>query len=217
MTEYKLHWAIATFHWKPKPLEETYISQSTDWWEWIISSKGWTITTSWWWYDRRMYTIGTIDWYDVIQEVQWTTHQGVDIWLTSAAYTAITNNYSKMKIIYDYFNIWETFTYSWDWWSELFFGDGETYRTRNDWTITYGSQWSNITLEWSKWYSMIQDIDLSDMSTNVVIKNLSTSQEQTLSYTKTFRTNSLWPILVTTSLDQKWWPVSVWDIHIYVS
>ena len=196
--------------------EETYISTSTSWWDWIINSKNWKITTGWWWYDRRMYSIWTIDWYDVVQIVPWTSHQAVQIWLTTEAYNELTSNYNKIRIVYDYLNIWSLFTYDWDWWSTLSIGNEEYYRTRNNWTITYWNNWWSLTLEWSKWYFIVQDINLSDMSSVVKIKDLSNNQEQTLTYTKTFNTNSLWPVLVEPNMDQKWWPISVWDIHIYV-
>ena len=203
--------------------DETIIANSTTWSSGVIASVNWTfIRPSFqFWGGNWNYQKTTENWYDVI--TTWTlSHWNCHIWISDSTYNTLISNYSYLKIIYDYFNIWAKNTYSYT--NELLFWWWNTdliRRDKNGFTISY--TWA--TIWYNTQYSMAQEIQTSDLSTTAKITNLTTGEEQTFTYIKEFSKessssyiiNGWWPWLARLKRDQGGWPVSVWNIHIYVA
>lgn len=199
--------------------DETIISNSTTGSDWVIASVNWyfirpsySFATSNW-----AYWITTKDWYDVISADGF--HSNCHIGISDATLNTLLS-YSKIKIVIDYFNIGG---YSWSYFTNTIkIWDVEWYYY-NRWVYVFTKR-SWISLEGSTWYSLEQEIDTSDMSTRTKITKISTQETQEVEYTKSFRKetaseyiiNWWWPIICLVARDQAWWPVVMWNIHIYV-
>ena len=132
-------------------------------------------------------------------------------------------SHKKIKLIYDYFNIWanqSSYTNTIQFWNDEWLND-----TASSSTVVVWTKFTWMSFSYNTWYSMEQIIDTSDMSTITTITNLSNNTITTLNYTKVFykntntsyQINGWWYVFVKLVDDQGWWPVVTWDVHIYVS
>lgn len=200
--------------------DETYMANSTTWSSWVIACKNNKIIRPSYWFGwgNGNYTKGTENWYDVLSCT--TFHGNLHIWTSENNWSALMAH-SKVKIVFDYFNIWANQSrYT----NEIFFGSEELLQdTSSSSIITVWSKFSGVGFEYNTWYSMTQIINRPDMSCTTTIKNIWTQQTWNLTYTKTFRqeTNSTYiinwwgKVFIKMSDDQEGWPVSTGNIHIY--
>ena len=200
--------------------DETDMANSTTWSSWVIASTNWKFirpSYSFGW-GNGAYSKWTIDWYDVL--VASSQHWNVHIWLSDANYTDLMSH-KKVKIVWDYFNLWanqSNYTnWIWFWWNE------SLTDTSSSSTITVWSNWSGMSFSYNTWYSMEQIINTSDMSCTATITNLSNQAKSTFTYTKVFsrETNSTyiinwwWNRFIWMNDDYGWGPVRAWNIHVY--
>lgn len=200
--------------------DETIISQSTSWSSGVIASRNWTIirpsfSFSW---GNGNYSITTQDGFDIISTNQ--NHWNCHIWMSQSTYNSIIQNYSKIKLVCDYFNLWRkpsNYTNEvkfWvDEWIEVTRG-GASAKTK----------WNWITVALSTPYSMEQIIDTATLTTTTTVTNLNTNAKQTVTYTKVFNKetnssyiiNGWWPQWIRVVKDAYWWPAVCSNIHIYI-
>ena len=200
--------------------DETNAAQSTTWSGGVIASpNGKFIRPSYsFGGGNGAYSIGTQDWYDVFI-ASW-THNNLDIWFSDTVFNSLISDYSKIKIIYDYFNVGsKPSSYT----NQILFANNENVYANSGW-IGKGSSFSSVGFALSTPYSMEQIINTSDMSTVTTVKNLNTQETWDIpSYTKSFwrETNSTYIIngwgnvLFHMTRDAYGWPVVMGNIHIY--
>lgn len=203
--------------------DETIIANSTTWSSGVIASVNWTFirpsfSFGWW---NGNYRVGTENWYDVIT-TQTLSHWNCHIWMSDATYNSLISDYDYIKIVVDYFNLWGSVS---NYTNGAWFGNTEWASVTKSW-VQKLSDWADVTLELNTWYSMEQEIKTADLSTTAIVKKISDDTTWTLwPYTKTFRKetsssyiiNGWWPMRAQIQRDNYWWPVSVWNIHIYVA
>lgn len=201
--------------------DETIIANSTTWSSWVIASVNGTFirpsyTFGGW---NGAYTKTTREWYDVIS-ASW-SHWNCHIWMSQSTYDALISNYSKIKIVVDYFNIWsKPSSYT----NGVYFGNRD-YINATSSGVWIGADWAGANLALSTWYSLEEIINTSDLSTTATITKISDGTKQVLwPFTKsffketssTYIINGWWPCWARVVRDNYWWPVDVGNIHIYV-
>lgn len=201
--------------------DETIIANSTTWSSWVIASVNGTFirpsyTFGGW---NGAYTKTTREWYDVIS-ASW-SHWNCHIWMSQSTYDTLIGNYSKIKIVVDYFNIWsQPSSYT----NGVYFGNRD-YINATSSGIWIGADWAGANLALSTWYSLEEIINTSDLSTTATITKISDGTKQVLwPFTKsffketssTYIINGWWPCWARVVRDNYWWPADVGNIHIYV-
>lgn len=202
--------------------DETNMANSTTGSSWVIASTNWKFirpSFSFGWGNGNYYK-QTRDWYDVLTCSS--THWNLHIWFSDSNYNELMGH-AKVKIVFDYFNLWanqSNYTNGIYFWQNEYLND-----TSSSSTIWVWNKWPWMSFSYNTWYSMEQILTPTDMSCTATITNLTTQVSQTFTYTKVFQreTNSSyiinwwWNKVIQLTNDYQWWPVSTWNIHIYIS